>query len=593
MAQVFWPYSKKNFRHNDFSKFMTKELFKFLWPYVRSEKKKVFGTIFFSFVLAGIKFAQAYLVKPVFDNGLGQNASFHDAVKLAAFLLILGIINFPCRFYHFYWIRYVVDLSTNNLRTELFSKLQRLPISFFATSKQGEIISTLTNDTHVFSGGFKSAVDLIREPLTAFFMLALAFYRDPALTVVILLVAPLFIWIFGKSGKKIRKSQGEVQLELASITHNLSEGISGQKIIKAFNLEKFVLNRFHRAQGKYFLAQMDTTFIEEFAHPLVELVGAVAFSGVIIFAHSRIQSGAITTGDFVSFITALALLMDPIRKYSQANVKLNQSIAAYQRLVAVLRIPEEKNIGEHEIIHFNDNIKLKNVSFSYGHGDVLKNLNLEIKKGQKVAFVGLSGSGKSTLINILLGLYPLDRGSIEVDGVSLDKITLQSLRRIFGLVSQDIFLFHDTIKENLYLGQTENEANFKKALEVSYSQEFISKLPLQNETVIGDRGMRLSGGQQQRLTIARAFLHNPDIFLFDEATSALDNESEKIVQAALDNVSGNKTVISVAHRLSTIQNYHQIFVMKEGLLIERGTHRELMDQNGEYAKLYALSLKAN
>lgn len=572
---------------------MTKQFLKFLWPYLKTHKNKVFGTILFSFVLAGIKLVQAYLVKPIFDNGLGQNASFNDALLLALILLALGILNFPCRFFHFYWIRYVVDFATNNLRTELFSKLQRLPISFFAANKQGEIISTLTNDTHVFSGGFKASVDLIREPLTAIFMLGLALYRDPALTCVILLVAPLFIWIFGKSGKKIRKSQGEVQVELAQITHNLSEGISGQKIIKAFNLERFVLGRFHKAQDKYFRAQMDTTVIEEMAHPLVELVGAVAFSGVIIFAHHRIQTGAITTGDFVSFITAMALLMDPLRKFSQANVKLNQAIAAYQRLVTVLKIPEEINTGVQELSKFNHSIKLKDVSFSYGQGDVIKNLNLEIMKGQKVAFVGLSGSGKSTLINLLLGLYRVERGTIEIDGISIGEITLQSLRRVFGLVSQDIFLFHDTIKENLYLGQAENSENFTKSLEVSYSHEFVSKLPLQNETIIGDRGMRLSGGQQQRLTIARAFLHNPDIFLFDEATSALDNESETIVQAALDNVSGNKTVISVAHRLSTIQNYHQIFVMKEGQLVERGTHQELMSKSGEYAKLYALSLKSN
>lgn len=572
---------------------MTFDILKFLWPYVRQHRLKIVGTIVFSFFLAGIKLIQAYLVKPVFDHGLGANSSFEEVLKLALFLLFLGILNFPCRFFHFYWVRFIVDHATNNLRSEIFRKLQKLPISFFSANKQGEMISTLTNDTHVFSGGFKASIDLIREPLTAFFMLGLAFYRDPALTMIIFLVAPLFVWIFSNSGKKVRKSQGKVQSEIAVMTHNMAEGIAGQKIIKAFNLKDFVSGRFERAQNRYFNAQMKTTFAEEFAHPLVELVGAVAFSGVIIFAHHRIKTNAMTTGDLISFITALALLMDPIRKFSQANVKLNQAIAAYHRLLDILKIPEEIDRGNRELSHFNQSIILKNVSFSYGHGDVLKNVSLQILKGQKVAFVGPSGSGKSTMVNLLLGLFPLERGEILIDGISLKEIKLKSLRQLFSLVSQDIFLFHDSIKENIYLGKNEDPILFQQSLEVSYASDFIQKLSHKEETTIGDRGMRLSGGQQQRLTIARAFLHNPDIFLFDEATSSLDNESEKIVQAALDNVSGNKTVISVAHRLSTIQHYDQIFVMKEGQLIESGTHQVLMDLEGEYAKLFALSQKSN
>jgi len=289
----------------------------------------------------------------------------------------------------------------------------------------------------------------------------------------------------------------------------------------------------------------------------------------------------------------LALLMDHIRKYSQANVKLNQARAAGQRIFDILAIPEEKDQGLLTPETLNHSIEFKNVSFSYGdgNGDVLKNVSFSIKKGEKVGLVGLSGSGKSTLINLLLSLYPVERGEILIDGSPLPKIKLDSLRSLFALVSQDIFLFNDTIEENLTLGQTQTYQNIEESLNVAYAKGFINDLPQKMHTLIGDRGMRLSGGQKQRLTIARAFLRNTEVLLFDEATSALDNESEKIVQKALKDLAGNKTVLAVAHRLSTIQDFDKIIVLKEGQIIEQGNHNQLMNKSGEYSKLYELSLK--
>jgi subfamily B ATP-binding cassette protein MsbA len=352
------------------------------------------------------------------------------------------------------------------------------------------------------------------------------------------------------------------------------------------------MSRFLRSQNYYFDYTMRTSKVEEIAHPFVELVGAIAFSCIIVFAYFRIKTGAMTIGDFIQFATALALLMDPIRKYSQANVKLGQGLAAADRINQILDLDEEVDRGTYEVKHFESEIIVKDVTFSYGEGEVLKNLSLSVKKGQKVALVGLSGSGKSTLINLLLGLYPIENGSITIDGRKLSEIELRPLRKLFGLVSQDVFLFHDTIRSNLTIGGLFTDEQIRKALEVSYASEFVDKLPNGLETVIGDRGAKLSGGQQQRLTIARAFLQNTDILLFDEATSALDNESEKVVQRALEAIAGNKTVIAVAHRLSTVQDYDRIFVLKDGSLVEEGPHAELIAKNGEYKKLYELSLKA-
>ncbi|MEI8347846.1 MAG: ABC transporter ATP-binding protein, partial [Pseudomonadota bacterium] len=507
-------------------------------------------------------------------------------------LLLLGIINFPCRFYHFYWIRYVVDRATCNLRSQIYEKLQKLPMSFYSTSKQGGLISTILNDSQVFSQGFRYSVDIIREPLTALVMLGMALYRDWLLTMVIVVVSPFFVIIFQSFGRKVRENQNDVQAHISEVTHTVNEGVGGQKVTKAFNIQKYVLGRFEKAQWKFFLAQVRTTVAEELAHPLVEFVGAIAFIGVILLAHYRINSGAMSTGDFVSFVTALALLMDPIRKFSQANVRLNQAQAAGMRIFDIFKLPEEKNLGDAVITHFQNEIVVENLTFSYGDGEILKNLSLRVKRGQKIAMVGLSGSGKSTLLNILLGFYPVTQGRITIDGVDLKDIKLSSLRSCLGLVSQDVFLFHDTIRENLTLGKAVSAEQIEKALEVSNATNFIKEFPKGLETIIGDRGTRLSGGQCQRLTIARAYLHDPQILLFDEATSSLDNESEKVVQAALSKLAGDKTLIAVAHRLSTIQDFDQIYVLHRGCLEEQGTHQELMNLGGEYAKLYELGMKS-
>jgi len=571
---------------------MFHEIKNLLWPYARNYKLKLFGAFIFSLMLAGIKGIQAYLVKPIFDEGLSAQSTFNDALMLVGLLLFLGIVNFPVRFFHFYWMRFIVDSVVCQLRSAVYAKIMKLPMSYFQKQKMGTALSYLLNDTQALAQGLRGGIDLVREPLTAFVMLGLALYRDWQLTVVVLFVTPLFVIVFRTSGKKVNRYQHEVQGDLAEITHVVSEGIDGQKNIKAYNLQNYMLRRFLKNQQKYFQSLMKTSMIEEIAHPLVEFIGVIAFSGVILFAHHRIQTGEMSTGDFVSFVTALALLMDPIRKYSQAHVKVQQCLAAGQRLSQLMQLPEEPlRLGEVKR-QFTQSLELKNICFSYNsqEGRILEDINLSIYPGQKIAFVGMSGSGKSTLLSLLLGLYPLEenQGEIIFDGVSLNKTNLHEWRNLFSLVTQENFLFHDSIIENIALGGTYTQQELNNALETAYAQEFVQVLPQKDATIVGDRGARLSGGQQQRLNLARAFLFHAPILLLDEATSALDNQSERMVQKALEEVSKNKTVIAVAHRLSTIQNFDIIHVFKEGRIIESGKHEELLKVQGEYYNLYKL-----
>ena len=565
------------------------KVLKLMFPYLRPFWKQALLATLLAFPLAAIKAFEAYLVKDIFDKGFSAQSTFEDARNLALILVGLGVLNYPLRFFHYFNLRQVVDKATINIRSEIYSKFQELPNSFYSQRKQGNLISTIMNDTSVFSEAFKNSLEVVREPITALSLLGVAFYHDWQLTLIIFAAAPLFLLTFSYTGKRIRRYVSKAQDDLADMTHIVSEALGGQKIIKAFGLKEYVESRFEKIQSLFIDHRTKSNSAEEHSHPLVELIGSFAFGGVIIFAHYRITSGELTTGGFISFVAALAMFMDPVRRFTKANAKLNQAQAAAGRIFSLLDVPAEKEFHQKPFTGFKSKIEFKNVSFTYGEGQVIKNFNLVINKGQKIGLVGLSGSGKSTLISLLLRLYVITEGEILIDGENLNNFELKSLRKAFGLVSQDIFLFNDTIKENLTTGDVHTDEEINHALEISYASEYIKDLPEGIMTQIGDRGVRLSGGQSQRLTIARAFLKNRDIMLFDEATSALDNESEKIVQKALERVAGHKTVVAVAHRLSTLKDYDRIVVMKDGSKIEEGSHLELMNQGGEYRKLFELS----
>lgn len=559
-----------------------------LHPWIKNHLPALIGAFVLALPLGLIKGYQTYIIKDLFDHGFAADSDSSNAYKLAFIIIGLQLINYPVRFFHFYWIKIISEKISNGIRLHIFNHLMRLPLSYHQKQKQGELLSMVQNDVALLAESIRFLPAMVREPITATCLLMVAMYHDWRLTLILFLAIPIFILIFRFTGKKIRKRVGIVQKAIAHFTHALTEGIAGQKMIKANNLQNFSSLRLQKSQDSYIDSYKRCASMEEQSSPLIEIIAACALGAIIVYAHHRISQGQLTTGAFVSFMAAMAFFMDPIRKFTDASIKLQRGQGALDRIKHILDEQPEPNNAKIEFPENFSSITIDNINFSYDRTPVLKNFSLTIKRGEKVALVGLSGSGKSTLINLLLRFYQPASGQILINQENVKQLELFSYRKHFALVSQDLFLFNDSIRENLTTGNPYTEDQIWLALKTAHAQDFVKQLPEQLETSIGDKGVRLSGGQAQRITIARAILQNAPILLLDEATSALDNESEKTVQKAIDELSSDRTVITVAHRLSTIQNYDKIVVLKDGVKIEEGNHQQLLAKSGEYKKLYDL-----
>ena len=363
-------------------------------PYFSGMRKELFGSILFGISLAGLKTLQAYIIKPIFDEGLNPSDGMETIIRVSLILLALIIINFPVRYYHYYWIRFATTEAMCRIRKQMYAKLSTMPLSTINGEKEGTIVSKLMLDTVTFSQGFRGLIDLVREPVTAILLFGLAFYRDWQLTMVMVIAAPFFSWAMKKSGRMIKSRQFEVQDKMGDLTHTVSEGVGSQKLTKAFSLERYSLDRFIKKQNDFFHWQMKSTRVEEFTHPVTEFITGLAFIGIIIFANYRIQTSSMTSGDFISFITAIAMLIDPLKKFSAAYMKFSQAVAAGDRVFDFINEKDEEDTGTQEINRFQKIIEINDLSFSYNNEQqVLKNISFSVTKGQKVAFVGYLAQG--------------------------------------------------------------------------------------------------------------------------------------------------------------------------------------------------------
>lgn len=518
--------------------------------------------------------------------------------RICLFLLIVLFLKNLADYLQSLWMMRVEQAVIRDLRDELQSHLQRLSLSYFHASRTGVVISRVTNDVEYLRNALASGVStFVKDALTLVGAIGLAFFASWRLTLLALLILPAASFGLQVVGRKMRRRSTRAQERMGDLTSMLQETTSGARVVRAFGAENYERERFARANHAFYEAFVRMRRVALLARPMSEFglvfvaVAMLWFGGREIF-----QGGGLAPHQFVLFVTALLTTISPTKSLAEVSANLHQGVAAAERLFAV--IDTQPDVLDRPLAPtlapLRDRIRYQGVHFAYGDGPpVLDDVSFEIARGRIVALVGSSGAGKSTVMDLLPRFYDPTQGRITIDGVDLRDVTLASLRSQLGIVTQETILFHDTVRGNIAYGLPDaSDADIRRAAEAAHAHGFVSALPRGYDTVIGDRGVRLSGGERQRLAIARALLRNPPILLLDEATSALDTESERLVQQALEELMRDRTVLVIAHRLSTVQHADQIVVLEGGRVIATGTHRELLNGGGLYRRLYDLQFVA-
>jgi subfamily B ATP-binding cassette protein MsbA len=486
---------------------------------------------------------------------------------------------------------YVGQRIISDLQNRLFSHLMHLDLSFFHGTSSGDLLSRFTNDVNLMRNAVATTlVGFGKDTFTLLFLVSLMFYRDWTLACIAFFIFPLAVLPILRIGRRMRKVANNTQEELASFTGRLTQVFQGIRVIKAYQTEEYEANRAHAMIERIFALVYKSARVRSASHPIIESLGGMAIVIVIAYGGWQVMHHARTTGEFISFIGALLLVYEPLKRLSNLNANLQEGLAAAARVFTILDTPPtiQNSPTAKPLPPIEGNIEFKNVCFAYPDGKVaLNGINLKIKKAQSIALVGASGAGKSTIINLIPRFYDIQEGGIFVDGIDIRDVTLDSLRHQIALVSQEIMLFDTTIRENIAYGSSNaTDAEITKAAKAAAAHEFIKHLPKGYDTMIGENGVKLSGGQRQRIAIARAMLKNAPILLLDEATSALDTDSERQVQAALKILMEGRTTLMVAHRLSTVVEANKIYVLNEGKIVESGDHKTLLENKGIYASLW-------
>lgn len=479
-----------------------------------------------------------------------------------------------------------------DLRDACFDHLQKLSLGFFSQQKAGELISRIANDTTVVQQAVSSVIgDLVRQPFALLGALGFILIKFPKLSIIIFLVVPACVIPVVLLGRKVKRYSRQNQEKLAGLVSVLQENIGGANVVRAFGSEALERDKFHTESLAVYKRLMKVIRYRSMSQPIMEVLTLCGLALGLVW----VWKAKMPIGDFFSFTTAVVMMYDPIKRLSRVHITIQNSNAAAERVFELIDTPVDVTDAENafELVPPITDIAFEKVGFDYGDGPVLENINLAVERGQCIALVGGSGSGKTTMLGLLPRFYDVVTGRVTINGRDIREFSLASLREQIGVVSQNTFLFHDTIRANIAYGAASDDLEaVKEAARRAHAHEFIVEMPQGYDTVIGDQGVRLSGGQRQRLAIARAIYRNAPILILDEATSALDTEAERAVQAAIDELMAGRTVFAIAHRLSTIQHADHIVVLKEGIIVEEGTHAQLLVRGGHYNYLHSLQFTA-
>jgi subfamily B ATP-binding cassette protein MsbA len=509
--------------------------------------------------------------------------------------ILIFLVRAGANFVSGYSFQHIGLGATTRMRNDLYASILGQSTEFFARHPSGELVSRVVNDVAIMQNAISNGLfDLIQQASTLLLLVALLLSIDAPLAAICLVVAPVLVLPIVRFGKGMRRTSHRSQERMADLANLVNEGVRGHRVVKAFGMEGFELQRFRGATRRHLRVNLWAAMLSNLSSPVVESLSVVGAAGLIMYAGIQIRGGRLSAPLFVMFLVNLLVMYDPIRKLNKVNLMLQQSLAAAHRVAGVMTEPVaiEERPGARPIETVRNGVEFRGVSFGYEEMPVLKGIELRIQPGEIVALVGPSGAGKSTLVNLLPRFFDPDDGAVLIDGVDLRDLKLSSLRSLIGIVTQETVLFNDTVRNNIAYGRADLPIEqVRAAATAAFADAFIEALPSGYDTVVGESGARLSGGERQRLAIARALLKDAPILILDEATSQLDAESESLVQKALYNLMEGRTTLVIAHRLSTVSKADRIIVLERGRIVEQGGHGELLAAGGLYRRLYDLQFR--
>jgi len=546
-------------------------------------------------IVAGASTAFPALMQPMMDGGFVDRDP--ETIKWIPIALIgIFFVRVIGAFASGYGMSVIGRNVIRELRKEMFSRLLTLPKVFYDQATTGELMSKFAYDVEQVANSTTKAITVfIRDVLTVIALFGWMFYLNAKLALVFIIVAPVVSFLIISIAKRFRKISQNIQISMGSVSRIIEETIKGQLVVKIFGGRVYEEAQFSVVNDKNRRQHLRMQLMQALSSPIIQLLIACALALIIYLATHESMKDEISAGTFVSFITAMSMLMPPVRSLTSLVSELQRGIAAAESIFTFIDLKQEHDKGKHQVDNVGGLIEFDNVTFSYQGTEAvaLINIDITIKTGQTVAFVGRSGSGKSTLLNLIPRLYDISEGELRLDGVNVQDYSLDNLRSHISYVGQDVVLFNDTIEHNIAYGDMRkcSHEEIVAAAKAAYAYDFIKESSDGFQTMVGERGVMLSGGQRQRIAIARALLNDAPVLILDEATSALDTESERYIQASLEKLMKNRTTLVIAHRLSTIENADVIVVMDKGHIVEKGSHQELITLNGHYAALHQMNFE--